>query len=198
MQAISTLLNWNKPFPAFEAAGDPASLTASPRHSGPSATVTSAAPRKAIGNGSKTPTANYAATSPSSTPAAGASGGRAPLPATYFVPRFLHIDSPELDVLFHQLRDPLCTQLYMLILGHSVFDTGEFLGGYARLMDLCTPPQPERGKRRPSPSMKVMRRSIDDLVRFGLLQRGAKNQEQGELRLLVKKLPIKITGTSTP
>lgn len=197
MQLLSSLLNFNKPCPEFEAAGVPASPTASPPRSAPSATATSAAPRKALGNGYKTPTGNYAATSPSSTPAAGASGGRAPLPATYFVPRFLHIDSAELDVLFHQLRDPLCTQLYMLIVGHSVFDTGEFLGGYARLMELCTPPQPERGKRRPSPSMKVMRRSIDDLVRFGLVQRGNKNQEQGELRLWVTKLPIKFTGTPT-
>lgn len=83
----------------------------------------------------------------------------------------------------------------MLIRGHSVFETGEFLGSYAGLMELCTPPQPERGKRRPGPSMKVLRRSIDDLVAHGVLERGLKNLEQGQLRLFVKLLAFKITGT---
>lgn len=128
-------------------------------------------------------------------PAAGASGGRAPLPATFCAPKYIHLDNPELCMLLGNLRDPLCTQLYLLITGYSVFETGEFLGSYAGLMEMCTPPQPERGKRRPGPSMWTLRRSIDDLVRFGLMQRGTTNEEQGQLRLWITKLPIKNTGT---
>lgn len=124
-------------------------------------------------------------------PAAGASGGRAPLPATYFPARFLHTDRAELAALLNALRDPLCTHLYMLIEGHSVFETGEFLGSYAGLMELCTPPQPERGKRRPGPTMRVLRRAIDDLEHIGMLERSKTNQAQGQLRLFITKLPIK-------
>ena len=105
------------------------------------------------------------------------------------------MEAPELNLFFNVLRDPLCFQLYMLIRSHSVFETGEFLGSYAGLIELCTPPQPERGKRRPGPSMKVMRRSIDDLVRHGTMERGCKNLEQGRLRLFVKLLTFKNTGT---
>ena len=130
-----------------------------------------------------------------SQPAAGASGGRAPLPATYFGPKYIHLDNPEICALLGHLRDPICTQLYLLIRGHSVFETGEFLGSYAGLMEMCTPPQPERGKRRLGPSMWTMRRSIDDLVRFGLLQRGSTNEAHGQLRLWVTLLPIKNTVT---
>lgn len=128
-------------------------------------------------------------------PAAGASGGRAPLPATYFPARYLHTDQAELAALFNQLRDPLCTHLYLLIEGHSVFDTGEFLGSYAALMELCTPPQPERGRRRPGPTMRVLRRAVDDLVAMGMLERGKTNQEHGQLRLFITKLPKQNSAT---
>ncbi|MBB1073632.1 hypothetical protein HUU62_04315 [Rhodoferax sp. 4810] len=132
---------------------------------------------------------------PQRTPAAGASGGRAPLPATYFPARFLNIEQAELAALLNQLRDPLCTHVYMLIHGHSVFETGEFLGSYAGLMELCTPPQPERGRRRAGPTLEVLRRAINDLVNVGMLTRGETNREQGQLRLFVTRLPIKNSVT---
>lgn len=116
-------------------------------------------------------------------PAAGASGGAAPLPATYFVPDFLRLDRFELDAIYHRLRDPLAGHLYLLIRGHCVFETGEFLGAYARLMELCTPPQPERGPRRKGPSLEMVRRALRDLVAAGLVTRGEDNQAQGQLRL---------------
>lgn len=116
-------------------------------------------------------------------PAAGASGGPAPLPATFFPARYLNLEGEELRLLLHVARDAMATQLYLLIKAHSIFTTGEFIGGYARLIELCTPPQPERGKRRPGPSMWTVRRCIDDLIALGLLQRGDGNEAQGQLRL---------------
>lgn len=124
-------------------------------------------------------------------PAAGASGGRDPLPAVIHVPRFLNHEQGELHVLLNNLRDPLCTQLYMLIEAFCVFDTGEFLGSYALLIELCTPPRPERGRRRPGPSMRVIRRAVADLESAGLLRRGSSNEEHGQLRLFVQKLASK-------
>lgn len=126
-------------------------------------------------------------------PAAGASGGRPPLPATFFSPDFVRFDSAENDTLLHRLRDPLVSHVYWLIAAHSVFETGEFLGGYARLMELCTPPRPERGPRRPGPSMWQMRRAIDDLVTAGLARRGDENQAQGQLRLWIRPRKDKAT-----
>lgn len=120
-----------------------------------------------------------------SRPAAGASGGAAPLPATYFPAKFMNLDGEVLRLLLHVLRDATATQLYLLIRGHSVFKTGEFLGSYALLIELCTPPQPERGQRRPAPSMWTVRRCVDDLIRLGLLARGDGNEAQGQLRLWV-------------
>lgn len=121
------------------------------------------------------------------TPAAGASGGRAPLQAVYNAPRFLNHGQGELHILFNNLRDPLCTQIYMLVEAFSVYQTGEFLGSYALLMELCTPPQPERGRRRAGPSMQMVRRAVNDLESQGLLRRGTKNLEHGQLRLWVSK-----------
>lgn len=119
-------------------------------------------------------------------PAAGASGGRAPLPATFFTPGFVRLDAAELAALLHRYRDPLASHVFLLVAAHSVFESGEFLGGYARLMELCTPPQPERGPRRAGPSMWQMRRAVDDLVAAGLVRRGTENQAQGQLRLWIK------------
>ena len=117
------------------------------------------------------------------TPAAGSSGGRAPLPATLFVPRFAHYSAEVLHVLLHVLRDSFAFHLYALIHAHCVFETGEFYGSYARLMELMTPPQPERGKRRSGPSYWTLRRCIDDMEREGLLKRSTTNEAQGQLRL---------------
>ena len=125
--------------------------------------------------------------------AAGASGGAKPLPATVFPP--YHYKSQETQyILLNVLRDPLCTHLYDLVHSHCVFTTGEFLGSYARLIELCTPPQPERGKRRPGPSMQTVRRSINDLIQHGLMVRGDTNEAQGQLRLWLT--PIKNKATS--
>ena len=129
-------------------------------------------------------------------PAAGASGGPKPLEATFFVPRWLRLDEFELNVLLHQYHDPLVTQVFLLVAGHSVFETGEFLGGYARLIALCTPPRPQRGPRREGPSMWQLRRAVDDLVHSGMAWRGEKNLEQGQLRLRVR--PRKNPDTPAP
>lgn len=128
-------------------------------------------------------------------PAAGASGGAKPKPATFFAPGYQNLDGETLGILLHVLRDAMATQLYLLIRSHCIFTTGEFLGSYARLMELCTPPIPERGQRRLGPTMKVVRRCIDDLVRHGLMVRSETNKEAGQLRLWLtppKNLPTSI------
>ena len=127
-------------------------------------------------------------------PAAGASGGARPLPATFFPASYLNLDGEELRILLHVLRDVTATQVYLLIKAHCVFATGEFLGSYARLMELCTPPQPEHGRRRPGPSMQILRRCINDLVQHGLMVRGDTNMAQGQLRLWL--VPPKNKATS--
>ena len=106
------------------------------------------------------------------------------LPATLFVPEFLRLEKYELQSLLHVLRDPLATHVFLLLQAHSDFKSGEFLGGYHRLMELCTPPQPERGRRRPGPSYQQLRRVIDDLIALALAKRDASaNALQGQLRL---------------
>lgn len=106
------------------------------------------------------------------------------LPATLFVPDFLRLEQSEIHRLLHVLRDPLSTHVYMLLLAHSDFKKGEFLGGYHRLMELCTPPQPERGKRRAGPTYEQLRRVVRDLVTIALAWRdNAQNAAQGQLRL---------------
>jgi hypothetical protein len=117
-------------------------------------------------------------------PAAGTTKGRAPFLAKFKPPEFLRLDKRELDALLDKLRDPLASQVFLLVLAHGAFENGEFLGGYARLMDLCRPSHPERGTRRPGPTYKQMRRVVDDLVECGLLWRNAgSNEAQGQLRL---------------
>lgn len=109
------------------------------------------------------------------------------LPATMFCPEFLFLSHDELRILFNVLRDPLATQAYQLMLMHSNFQTGEFLGGYHRLMELCTPPQPQAGKRRPGPSLQQLRRVVGDLIAEGLVSRdAAANAAQGQLRLQLR------------
>jgi len=108
------------------------------------------------------------------------------LPAALRVPEFLRLEQGELESLLHVLRDPLATQIYMLLLAHADFKTGEFLGGYHRLMELCTPPIPERGRRRPGPSYWQVRRVVDDLIKVHHVWRNAaSNEAQGQLRLKV-------------
>lgn len=116
-------------------------------------------------------------------PAAGAKGGPAPLPAGLQVPAFLRLEGDELHAVLNVLRDPLVGHLYLLLLVQMRFTNGEFLASYARLMKLCTPPQPERGRRRPGPTYKQLRRAVDDLEAAGLVRRAEGNEAQGQLRL---------------
>lgn len=116
-------------------------------------------------------------------PAAGAPGGAQPRLAKLHTPDYLRLDKGELHTLLDMLRDPLVTHVFALLQAFSDFKTGEFLGTYARLMDLCTPPAPERGKRRAGPTYKQLRRVVDDLVAIGMAARGETNETQGQLRL---------------
>lgn len=116
-------------------------------------------------------------------PAAGASGGRDLLPAAIHVPGFMRLEGAELAGLLNLLRDPLAVHLYLLLLVQMDYAGGEFLSSYARLMELMTPPIPERGRRRPGPTYKQLRRALDDLVALDLVRRGLDNQAQGQLRL---------------
>lgn len=118
-------------------------------------------------------------------PAAGAKGGPAPLPAALHVPDYLRLEGDELHAVLAILRDPLAVHLYLLLLVQMKFTNGEFLASYARLIELCTPPQPERGRRRKGPSMKQVRRAVDDLAAVGLVIRGDGNEAQGQLRLFL-------------
>ena len=119
-------------------------------------------------------------------PAAGASGGAKPRLADLRAPRFIRFDQAEINLIFHVLRDPLVGQMYGLLCIHSDFKSGELLTTYARLIELLTPPQPERGPRRKGPSMWQVRRAIDDLVGVGLAVRGDTNEPQGQLRIYIQ------------
>lgn len=116
-------------------------------------------------------------------PAAGASGGADPRLAAIHLPDFMRLDGLELVSLMHVLRDPLATSLYLLLLVQMNYTEGHFLGSYARLMDLLTPPKPERGRRRAGPSYKQIRNALDALVSVDLVRRGRDNEAQGQLRL---------------
>lgn len=117
------------------------------------------------------------------TPAAGASGGRDPLPAAIHLPDFMRLEGLELVTLLHVLRDPLAVHLYLLLLTQMQYTSGIFLSSYARLMELMTPPKPERGRRMAGPTYKQVRRALDSLIACKLVQRSSKNMEQGQLRL---------------
>lgn len=128
-------------------------------------------------------------------PAAGASGGRAPLPAGLHLPEYMRLDQSELVTLLHVLRDPLAVTLYLLLLVQMTYTDGAFLSSYARLMELMTPPTPERGRRRAGPTYWQVRRALDDLVSVGLVRRGLDNAAQGQLRLHLtpRQKPQKLT-----
>ena len=78
-------------------------------------------------------------------PAAGASGGAVPRLADLRAPLFLRQDQSELNLIYHVLRDHLAGHVFGLLCIHADFKTGELCTTYARLIDLLTPPQPERG-----------------------------------------------------
>ena len=118
-----------------------------------------------------------------STPAAGASGGSAPLPWTLHVPGFMRLEGLELVSLLQVLRSSLALHVFLILLTQMRFTEGHFLGSIAALMEICTPPKPERGRRVKGPSYDQIRRAIDELESVDLVRRGRDNEAQGQLRL---------------
>lgn len=115
-----------------------------------------------------------------------------PLPVTLFAPEYLRFDQVELSKLLNQLRDPLSIALYFLIVSQSNFKSGELVTNYPRLIELCTPPAPERGRRMPGPSLEQVRRALRWLEDARLLVRNPQaNEAQGTLRLRVRKRDAK-------
>ncbi len=110
-----------------------------------------------------------------------------PLPATLFAPDFIQFNHVELKALLNTLRDPLTVHLYFLIVSQSDFKTGQLITNYKRLEELCTPPQPERGKRLKGPSLEQIRRALRWLEQSNLVKRNTEaNEAQGTLRLYVR------------
>jgi hypothetical protein len=110
-----------------------------------------------------------------------------PLPATLFAPEFIRFDQVELNKLLNTLRDPITVHLYFLICTQCSFKTRELITNYPRLIELCTPPAPERGRRLSGPSLQQVRRAINWLVDARLVVRNAiANEAQGTLRLRVR------------
>lgn len=130
--------------------------------------------------------------------AAGTTRGPAPLPAVIHAPAFVRLEKTEIASLLNKLRSPLALHVYMLLRCEMQFTTGQYLGGYARLMELLTPPIPERGRRRPAPTYKQVRNAVAELISVGLVERGDKNEEQGELRLFLQPLGATKQAASIP
>lgn len=111
-----------------------------------------------------------------------------PLPAGIFLPEFIALQKGEMKILFNDLRSMLYTKIYMLLVIHSDFATGEVLTNYARLEELCTPPRREKGGRGKGPTERQIRYAVEQLILYGLVKRNAeKNEAQGMLRLFVRK-----------
>ena len=122
------------------------------------------------------------------TPAAGASGGPKPLPTTLHAPEWLQLEHVELRVLLNVLRNPLCAQLFLLIASQADFKTGKLSTSYARLIDLCTRPAPERGRRPAAPTLKQIRNALDDLQTYNLIKRDKEaNEAHGFLNMRIRK-----------
>ena len=109
------------------------------------------------------------------------------LPASFKTPNFARLDKVEIHYLFNVLRDATTAYIYLLIKMHADYKTGEFCNGtYKRLIELATPPKPERGRGLPGPSLEQVKRAVCDLISVGLLSRDAEsNAAQGMLRLQV-------------
>ena len=112
-----------------------------------------------------------------------------PFPTTITVPDFALLRSAELKVLFNDLRWPLATQVFMLLVLHSDFKTGAVPDtSYARLIDLCSPPEREKGGRAKGPTRSQMRYVIEQLIEHRLVKRNAAhNENHGTLKLAVSK-----------
>lgn len=106
-------------------------------------------------------------------------------------PRFLTLVQRELLNCLHIERDPLMTQVYLLLLCISDFKTGEVVTSYAYLAEMTSPPEREKGGRRGSTSEKQMQRRVAKLITYGLVARNpARNESQGVLRLRVRRLEV--------
>jgi hypothetical protein len=121
-------------------------------------------------------------------PAAGASGGAAPLPAKRLhVPEFLRYTRAEMHAVVNLAGHELAGSLYLLLCIGSVFKgptAGEVLTTYAHLQAALRPPQPERGKWAPAPTLKRVRTALAALETVGLMHRDTeRNAAQGQLRL---------------
>lgn len=103
--------------------------------------------------------------------------------AALHLPEFMRLEGLELVTLLHVLRDPLAVHLYLLLLVQMSYTEGHFMATYARLMELMTPPTPERGRRRAGPTYKQLRNALDSLISVDLVRRGRDNEAQGQLRL---------------
>ncbi len=112
-----------------------------------------------------------------------------PFPATITVPDFALLRKPELKILFNDLRWPLATQVFMLLVLHSDFKTGNVPDtSYARLMELCTPPTREKGGRGKGPTRDQLRYVVEQLIVHRLVKRNnTHNENQGTLKLTVAK-----------
>lgn len=120
-----------------------------------------------------------------------------PYPTTIFAPEFLRLEHGEIRILLNVLRSPLATHVFMILLSQADFNTGWALLSYDRLMDLCRPPQPERGQRKAGPTRKQVRNAVDALIAAKLVARNAeKNAHQGMLHLRVR--PRKKDPTKKP
>lgn len=115
-------------------------------------------------------------------PAAGASRGAPVRDAEIWLPDFIRFDHAEMQAVIGT-KSATTIALYWLVVAHSDFSTGEFLGGYARLIALLTPDAPRRGPRPAGPTMWDVRKAVDQLVKLHVLKRGTTNEEQGQLRL---------------
>ena len=104
--------------------------------------------------------------------------------ATFKSPDFVLFHGREVDAVINT-GSPVVAMLMLLIIGHSTFKTGWFLGSYKRLQELMTPPKPERGPSDPGPSIQQVRTAIDKLIAAGVLWRDASNLHNKQLRLRV-------------
>lgn len=122
-----------------------------------------------------------------------------PFPATIFAPEFLRLEHGEIQRLLNVLRSPLATQVFLILLSQADFKTGWALLSYDRLMDLCRPPQPERGQRKAGPTRKQVRGAVDALIAAKLIARNAeKNAHQGMLHLRVRPRNKAATKNARP
>lgn len=112
-----------------------------------------------------------------------------PKPSGVRAPRFITLNQRELVTLLNVERSAAAIQVYLLLLCHSDFKTGQIITSYAYLEDLCTPPSREKGGRRGGLSCDQLQRIVRRLIEVGLVKRNAQsNEAQGTLRLYVRKL----------